>query len=134
MMVTHIFALGDETGMPTGAAAFAGRASALFGVLAGCSLVLTTRWRLAESGRLRDAAPRVLIRAAAIVLIGLCLGSSSSLLAVILVNYGVMFALALFFLRLRARTLFVLAGVWMGLSPVVSMIVRSEFGLEPGYL
>ncbi|QUL80079.1 heparan-alpha-glucosaminide N-acetyltransferase domain-containing protein [Brevibacterium sp. SMBL_HHYL_HB1] len=134
MMVTHIFALGDETGMPTWAAAFAGRASALFAVLAGCSLVLSTRSRLAESGRLRDAAPSVLIRAAAIVLIGLCLGSISSLLAVILVNYGVMFALALFFLRLRASTLFVLAGVWMVLSPVVSMIVRSEFGLEPGYL
>src|SRR5699024_5142077 len=45
-----------------------------------------------------------------------------------------MFALALFFLRLRASTLFVLAGVWMVLSPVVSTIVRSEFGLEPGYL
>src|SRR5699024_10763774 len=52
MMVTHIFALGDETGMPTWAAAFAGRASALFAVLAGCSLVLSTRSRLAESGRL----------------------------------------------------------------------------------
>src|SRR5699024_1963661 len=90
MMATHIFALGDETGMPT--------------------------W------------------AAAAVLMGLCRGSISSRLAVILAKYGVMFALALFFLRLRASTLFVLAGVWMVLSPVVSMIVRSEFGLEPGYL
>src|SRR5699024_10718648 len=128
MMVTHIFALGVETGMPTWAAAFAGRASALFAVLAGCSLVLSTRSRLAESGRLRDAAGSVLIRAAAIVLIGLCLGSISSLLAAILVTYGVTLPLAPFFLRLRSRTLFVLTGVWMGLSPVVSMIVRSEFG------
>jgi hypothetical protein len=63
--------------MPTWAAVFAGRASALFAVLAGCSLVLSTRSRLAVSGRLRDAAPSVLIRAAAIVLIGLCLGSIS---------------------------------------------------------
>ena len=43
MMVTHIFALGDEAGMPTWAAVFAGRASALFAVLAGCSLVLSTQ-------------------------------------------------------------------------------------------
>src|SRR5699024_12262548 len=86
MMVTHIFALGDETGMPTWAAAFAGRASALLAVLAGCSLVLSTRSRLAESGRLRDAAPSVLIRAAAIVLIGERLGTTSSHSAVIRVN------------------------------------------------
>ena len=134
MMVTHIFALGDEAGMPTWAAVFAGRASALFAVLAGCSLVLSTRSRLAVSGRLRDAAPSVLIRAAAIVLIGLCLGSISGLLAVILVNYGIMFALALFFLRLRTGALFAIAGVWMVLSPIVSMWVRSTFLLEPSYL
>ncbi|WGP04918.1 heparan-alpha-glucosaminide N-acetyltransferase domain-containing protein [Bacillus subtilis] len=134
MMVTHIFALGDETGMPTWAAIFAGRASALFAVLAGCSLVLSTRSRMAVSGRLRDAAPGVLIRAAAIVLIGLCLGSISGLLAVILVNYGIMFALALFFLQLRAGALFTIAGVWMVVSPVVSMWVRSTFLLEPSYL
>ena len=134
MMVTHIFALGDEAGMPTWAAVFAGRASALFAVLAGCSLVLSTRSRLAVSGRLRDAAPSVLIRAAAIVLIGLCLGSISGLLAVILVNYGIMFALALVFLRLRAPALFAIAGAWMLLSPVVSMWARSTFLLEPSYL
>lgn len=134
MMVTHVFALSDEAGLPTWAAIFAGRASALFAVLAGCSLVLSTRSRLADSNRLRDAAPSVLIRAAAIIVIGLCLGTISSLLAVILVNYGLMFGLALLFLRLRARTLFAIAGAWMLLSPVVSMIVRAEFALEPGYL
>lgn len=133
MMVTHIFALSDPAGLPTWAAVFAGRASALFAVLAGCSLVLSTRSRMADSGRLRDAASSVLIRSGAIILIGLCLGSVSSLLAVILVNYGVMFALAMLFLRLRARTLFVIAVAWMVLSPVVSMLIRSEFGLEPMY-
>lgn len=133
MMVTHIFALSDPAGLPTWAAVFAGRASALFAVLAGCSLVLSTRSRMAGSGRLRDAAPSVLIRAGAIVIIGLCLGSVSSLLAVILVNYGVMFAIAMLFLRLRARTLFIIAIVWMILSPVLSMLIRSEFGLEPMY-
>ncbi|RCS91960.1 heparan-alpha-glucosaminide N-acetyltransferase domain-containing protein [Brevibacterium aurantiacum] len=134
MMITHIYALSDEAGLPTWAAVFAGRASALFAVLAGCSLVLSTRSRLAASGRLRDAAPSVLIRAAAIVIIGLCLGTISDLLAVILVNYGIMFAIAVLFLRLQARTLFVIAGTWMLISPVVSMIVRAEFNLEPKYL
>lgn len=133
MMVTHIFALSDPAGFPTWAAVFAGRASALFAVLAGCSLVLSTRSRMAGSGRLRDAVASVLIRAGAIIVIGLCLGSVSTLLAVILVNYGVMFAAAMLFLRLRARTLFVIAVAWMALSPVLSMFLRSEFGLEPGY-
>ncbi|SMX86164.1 MULTISPECIES: heparan-alpha-glucosaminide N-acetyltransferase domain-containing protein [Brevibacterium] len=133
MMVTHIFALSDPAGFPTWAAVFAGRASALFAVLAGCSLVLSTRSRMAASGRLRDAVPSVLIRAGAIVIIGLCLGSVSSLLAVILVNYGVMFAIAMLFLRLRARTLFIIAVVWMILSPVLSTLIRSQFGLEPMY-
>ncbi|SMX80250.1 Protein of unknown function (DUF1624) [Brevibacterium sp. 239c] len=133
MMVTHIFALSDPEGFPTWAAVFAGRASALFAVLAGCSLVLATRSRMAGSGRLRDAAPSVLIRAGAIILIGLCLGSVSTLLAVILVNYGVMFAIAMLFLRLRTRTLFVTALAWMILSPVLSMLIRSQFGLEPKY-
>ncbi|MDN5658516.1 heparan-alpha-glucosaminide N-acetyltransferase domain-containing protein [Brevibacterium sandarakinum] len=133
MMVTHIFALSDPAGLPTWAAVFAGRASALFAVLAGCSLVLSTRSRMAASGRLRDAVPSVLIRAGAIIFIGLCLGSVSTLLAVILVNYGVMFAIAMLFLRLRARSLFIIAIVWMVLSPVLSMVVRSQFGLEPMY-
>lgn len=133
MMVTHIFALSDPAGLPTWAAVFAGRASALFAVLAGCSLVLSTRSRMAASGRLRDAVPSVLIRAGAIIFIGLCLGSVSTLLAVILVNYGVMFAIAMLFLRLRARSLFIIVIVWMVLSPVLSMVVRSQFGLEPMY-
>lgn len=133
MMVTHIFALSDPEGFPTWAAVFAGRASALFAVLAGCSLVLSTRSRMAASGRLRDAVPSVLIRAGAIIVIGLCLGSVSSMLAVILVNYGVMFAIAMLFLRLRARTLFIIALGWMVLSPVLSVLIRSQFGLEPQY-
>lgn len=135
MMVTHIFALSDGAGDPTWAAVFSGKASALFAVLAGCSLVLSTRTRLDRPGaRLRDVASSVLIRAAAITVIGLCLGTVSTYLAVILVNYGIMFALALLFLRLRARTLFVVALAWMVISPVVSMFLRRELGLSPSYL
>lgn len=134
MMVTHIYPLTDDAGMPTFAAIFSGRASALFAVLAGCSLVLSTRSTLAATGRLRDVAPGVLVRAASIIVIGLILGAITTNLAVILVNYGVMFGIALLFLRLRPWALFTLAGVWMVLSPIVSMWVRSSFGLEPSYL
>lgn len=134
MMVTHIFALSDGAGFPTWPAVFAGRASALFAVLAGCSLVLSTRSRIQRMDRVGPAVPSVLTRAGAIVAIGLCLGTVSTYLAVILVNYGIMFALALPFLRLRARTLFIIGGAWMVLSPVVSMLVRSGLELEPNYL
>lgn len=134
MIVTHIFELSDPAGFPTWAAVFAGRASALFAVLAGCSLVLSTRSRLAGDGRLRDAAPSVFIRAGSIIVIGLCLGTVSTFVAVILVNYGIMFALAFVFLRLRAWALFVLAGLWMIVSPIVSMIIRSEADWFPNYL
>ncbi len=135
MMVTHIIAMTDAGGDPTWAAVFSGKASALFAVLAGCSLVLSTRSRLDRPGAgLRTVAPSVLIRAAAITVIGLCLGTVSTFLAVILVNYGIMFALALLFLRLRARWLFVLSLTWMLLSPVASMLLRSQLGLSPSYL
>ncbi|RBP67868.1 uncharacterized protein DUF1624 [Brevibacterium sanguinis] len=135
MMITHIISMTDPAGMPTWASEFSGKASALFAVLAGCSLVLSTRSRLDRPGAgLRDVAGSVLIRAAAITAIGLCLGTVSSLLAVILVNYGVMFAIAMLFLRLRAGALFAIALTWMGLGPVVSMLVRSEFELTPSYL
>ena len=133
MMVTHIFPLTDEMGDPTWAAIFSGRASALFAVLAGCSLVLSTRGTLEATGRLRDVAPGVLVRAASIIVVGLFLGAITTNLAVILVNYGVMFAIALLFLRLRPWALFTLAGLWMALSPLVSMWVRSTYGLETSY-
>ncbi|MFF8892834.1 heparan-alpha-glucosaminide N-acetyltransferase domain-containing protein [Brevibacterium casei] len=133
MMITHIYPLTDEA-LPTWATVFSGRASALFAVLAGCSLVLSTRSTLAATGRLRDVAPGVLVRAASIIVIGLFLGAITTNLAVILVNYGVMFGIALLFLRLRAWALFTLAGVWMVLSPILSMWLRSTFGLDTSYL
>lgn len=135
MMVTHIISTSDGLGSPTWAAIFAGRASALFAVLAGCSLVLSTTAVLSRpNSRLRDAAPGVLIRAAAITVIGLVLGSISTALAVILVNYGIMFGICLLFLRLRARTLWFIALSWMAVAPLLSMVVRSEFLLSPAYL
>ena len=64
------------------------------------------------------------VRALVIAAIGLLLGPLTSGLAVILTYYGVLFLLGLPFLGMRARTLFVLAGVWAVVAPVVSYLVR----------
>ncbi|MGH3347263.1 MAG: heparan-alpha-glucosaminide N-acetyltransferase domain-containing protein, partial [Nocardioides sp.] len=91
-----------------------GRASALFAVLAGVSLALLSGRRTPPTGRARWAAVRALgVRALLIAALGLTLGMLDSGLAVILTYYGVMFLLALPFIGLGARSLAMLAAVWM---------------------
>src|SRR5689334_11574834 len=92
-----------------------GRASALFAVLAGVSLVLLhrrTTWR------------GLAVRALLVALLGLGLGELETTLAVILTYYGLLFLLGLPFLRLPARWLWALAALWAVLGPVVSQLVR----------
>ena len=100
----------------------AGRSAALFAVLAGVSIALTTRSRpdrTTAGNRLALAA-----RALTIALIGLFLGVPDSGLAVILTFYGVLFLVALPVLTWSARSLGLLALCWGLLSPVVSIAVR----------
>jgi Heparan-alpha-glucosaminide N-acetyltransferase, catalytic len=92
-----------------------GRASALFAVLAGVSLVLTSR---------RTSAGGLAARAVLVAAWGLVLGELDSGLAVILTYYGVLFLLGLPFRRLRARALFAWAAAWLVIGPVVSQMVR----------
>ena len=66
----------------------------------------------------------VLGRAAVIAGIGLLLGLWPSGIAVILVNYGLLFAVAALFLGLRARVLVPLALGWVLLAPVASHALR----------
>jgi hypothetical protein len=92
-----------------------GRASALFAVLAGISLNLLARrttWR------------GLAVRALLVALLGLALGELDTTLAVILTYYGLLFLLGLPFLRLPARWLWALAGLWVVVGPVVSQLVR----------
>jgi hypothetical protein len=93
----------------------AGRAAALFAVLAGVSLVLMSR---------RTSYAGLAARAVLIALWGLVLGELDSGLAVILTYYGVLFLLGLPFLRLGARALFAWACVWVVAGPVVSQLLR----------
>lgn len=103
-----------------------GRSSALFAVLAGVSVALVTRRE--RPGQRVSLATRALL----VALIGLFLGGIPTGIAVILVNYGLLFLLAIPVLRWRAGPLALLAVGWGLLSPVVSMLVRPHLPERSG--
>lgn len=97
-----------------------GRASALFATLAGLSLVLLAGGNRPKTGRSgRQAAVKIAIRAVILLAVGTLLTVSGTSIAVIIAFYGVYFLLALPFIRLRARTLAIIAGVVAVGGPVV---------------
>lgn len=108
----------------------AGRASALFAVLAGLSLVLAHGRRAAgvEDGTRRAVAARAIFIAS----LGLVLGTLGSGVAVILVHYAVLFMIGTASLSLRARSLLCLGVAWLALSPAVSQLVRPLLPRGPG--
>ena len=106
----------------------AGRAAALFAVLAGVGLALATGGTRPPD-RLRSARAGVAARAAVLVVLGLLLGRVDSPPLVILAYYGVLFVLAIPFLGLRARQLAVLAVLAAVVAPVISQLVRA--GVTP---
>lgn len=128
MMATHILPRMDETGNLTVVALYQGRASALFAVLAGFSIILSTRGALAHpSGRGWAAASvGLIVRGILIALIGFALGELPSGIAVILVNYGALFLIAPLFLRFPTWLLGVTAWVWFLVTPQVSHVVRAS--------
>ena len=112
----------------------AGRASALFAVLAGVGVALSTGGRTPPArGRPHAAAAAgLLVRGALVALVGLALVELDPPVAVILAYYGLLFWLATPLLRLRARTLGVLAAVWCVLGPVASHVLRAGREAWPG--
>ena len=134
MMATHIVpSTGADGGVTLAYQLASGRASALFAVLAGASLSLVTgRERPAAGADLKSARRTVAVRAAVIAFIGLSLGVLGSGVAVILVNYGLLFVVAIAFLGLGPRVLATLAGGWLLLSPVLAHALRSRVGGGPG--
>lgn len=120
------FLLGDPG---TWAAVVHGRSSILFAVLAGVSIALLSGGRSRyetvgdpDAARAR-ARVRIIVRALVIFLIGVGLTALDTNILVILEFYAVMFLLALPMLRWRARSLFLLAGVWAIVSPVVVLLL-----------
>lgn len=122
MMSVHIIpAVGDDGGLTASRLLASGRSSALFALLAGVGLALATGGRTPPRGRpLAAASVAVVLRALVILLVGLCLGGFQSGVAVILVNYALLFVLAIPFLGLRPRVLLPLGLVWAVGAPLLN--------------
>lgn len=133
MMSVHILPELDARGEVTPAfVVFAGRAAALFAVLAGVSLALATGGATPRLEPRSAVAASVLTRAAIVAGVGLLLGQLSPPVAVILTNYGLLFVVGLAVLAVRPRWLFALAAGWVVASPLLSHVVRAGLPGGPG--
>jgi hypothetical protein len=123
----------DSTATVAGAVA-AGRASALFAVLAGVGIALGTGGiQPPVSGRAHAAAAAgLLVRGVLVALVGLALVELDPPVAVILAYYGLLFAVAAPLLRLRAPALAIAAMSWCVLGPVGSHLLRASRPAGPG--
>lgn len=124
MFAAHVFPLyhqdplvGGSVPTVTGWLA-AGRASALFMVLAGVSLGLFCR-SLQRRGLTRLQVTTVILRRALVIAaLGMLLGPANERIANILVHYGLLFAVLAAAVFLPARILGPAAVLWLALTPV----------------
>lgn len=146
MMATHALPLfaADPAWTPTWVGlVFSGRASALFAVLAGIGLALSTgKQQPVEGAGLRAARRGIIFRALVVAAVGFSLGGLEVNIAIILVHYALLFLCILPFLGLRAKPLLLWAGVWVVLAPVVAYLLRPwllaaspalQLGHNPGW-
>ncbi|MBT2520652.1 heparan-alpha-glucosaminide N-acetyltransferase domain-containing protein [Arthrobacter sp. ISL-28] len=128
MMATHLLATfeSDASMTPTWIGlTFSGRAAALFAVLAGIGLALSTgKQRPLEGTALSGARRGIALRALVIAVVGLALGGLEVNVAVILVHYAVLFLCVLPFLGLRLKALCAWAAAWILGSPVLAFLLR----------
>ena len=132
MMSVHIIPAVDASGAVTWAYWISsGRASALFAVLAGLSLMLANRPR--DNKPFEPGARHgIMARAALIGGVGLFLGGLETGVAIILVHYAVLFAIGTFFMQLRASVLMATGAVWLVLTPVIGQFLRPLLPPGPG--
>ena len=133
MMSVHIFpAFRPDGSLHPSYAIAAGRSAALFAVLAGVGLALSTGGpKRYDEDRLRGSRAGVLARAGLLLGLGLLLGEVSSPPLVILAYYGLLFAVAIPFLGLPARALAVLAVFSAAVAPVLSHLSRMHLDVAP---
>lgn len=128
MMATHLLPTFESNAdlTPTWIGlTFSGRAAALFAVLAGVGLALSTgKDRPLDGGGLTGARRGVALRALVIAAVGLALGGLEVNLAIILVHYAVLFLCILPFLGLQLKQLCAWAAGWILLSPVLAYLLR----------
>ncbi|MEX5235962.1 heparan-alpha-glucosaminide N-acetyltransferase domain-containing protein [Kocuria arenosa] len=130
LMSVHVLPSSDDgTGEPTWSHIFfSGDSAALFALLAGVGLALSTGGTRPQGGR-ELGADRValVVRAVLIAVLGLAIGSllSEDLPADnILIYYGVFFLLAVPFLRAGPKPLFSSAAVFLLMAPVLMQSLR----------
>ena len=125
MMATHLLPTfeADAQLTPTWIGlTFSGRAAALFAVLAGIGLALSTgKQRPPEGQELSGARRGIALRALVIAVVGLFLGGLEVNVAVILVHYAVLFLCVLPFIGLSIRPLCAFAAGWVMGSPVLGL-------------
>lgn len=128
MMATHVFPTFESNAelTPTWVGlVFSGRASALFAVLAGVGLALSTGKQQPLQGPQLWAARRgIALRALVVGAVGLSLGGLEVNIAIILVHYAVLFLCVLPFLGLDVKHLLVLAAGWVLVSPALAFLLR----------
>jgi hypothetical protein len=131
MMAAHIGGIADQVDWAdpgTWSAVAHGRAAALFAVLAGVSIGLT-------SGRTDPPGPptigrvraRLAVRAAVVVAIGFVLIALDTPVYVILPTYGVLFLLVVPVLRLRPAPLLGIAALCALLSPLAALTIAPAY-------
>ena len=132
LMAIHLLPAWDED---TGEASwtwtlFSGDSAALFALLAGVGLALTSGGRHPHTGREMTAdRTGLLVRAALIAVVGLWVGtlmSEDPPAYSILLYYGMFFLLAIPFLHLGPKALFVAAGAFGIVSPVLIQGLRAS--------
>lgn len=128
MMATHLLpTFESDAGLtPTWIGlTFSGRAAALFAVLAGVGLALSTgKHRPVQGPDLGAARRGIALRALVIAAVGLTLGGLEVNLAIILVHYAVLFLCVLPFLGMGLKRLCAWAGGWILGSPVLAYLIR----------
>jgi uncharacterized membrane protein len=128
MMATHLLPTFESNAdlTPTWVGlAFSGRAAALFAVLAGVGLALSTGKNKPLQGPELSAARRgVALRALVIAAVGLSLGGLEVNVAIILVHYALLFLCVLPFLGMGQKPLCAWAAGWILASPVLAYLLR----------
>lgn len=128
MMATHLLPTFESNAdlTPTWIGlTFSGRAAALFAVLAGVGLALSTgKDRPLDGAGLSGARRGIALRALVIAAVGLTLGGLEVNLAIILVHYALLFLCILPFLGIPLKHLCAWAAGWLALSPVLAYLLR----------
>jgi uncharacterized membrane protein len=125
MMSVHLFRMEYGPDAPLSRELVSGRSAALFAVLAGVGIALSTGGPHPWTGtRLNRARRALAARAAVVAALGLTLALAEPRILIILTYYGALFLLAIPVLGWSARPLTALAAVAAVSTPVISHLLR----------